>query len=261
MPRKKPPPTAPRSAKEAPPPQASSDPRAETDLESSSPPVHPVLPIPVVGIGASAGGVEASSQLLQGLPQDTGMAFVLIQHLSPGRVSMLSEILGRATAMPVQTVENGMRVEPNKVYVIPPGSGMELSDGKFKLSPRERTEGTYRPIDQFFRSLAQDVGDLVVGSREEVSQPELNATVTVGEQAHLPQHVVEGRVDPSGHLVALEDGGEIVGADAVGLGCAQPPSSLLRRQAARRASPKAARTAMASSTDKAAAVVPPGDVT
>ena len=116
------------------------------------PPVS--LPFPVVGIGASAGGLEAITQLLQAMPLDTGMAFVVIQHLAPSRASLLSEIIARATKLPVQTVADGMPVHPNHVYVIPPGSSMELADGTLKLSPRIRSDGAHRPIDLFLRSLA-----------------------------------------------------------------------------------------------------------
>src|SRR3954471_22539924 len=77
---------------------------------------------PIVGVGASAGGLEAFSQLLKHLPADTGMAFVLVQHLDPKHGSMLSEILGRSTKMAVVQVQDGMPVEPNRVYVIPPNS-------------------------------------------------------------------------------------------------------------------------------------------
>jgi two-component system, chemotaxis family, CheB/CheR fusion protein len=81
---------------------------------------------PIVGVAASAGGLEAFIQLLGHLPTDTGMAFVLIQHLSPDRESLLSEILTRATQLPVREVHNGMSVEPNQVYVIPPNTKMVL---------------------------------------------------------------------------------------------------------------------------------------
>ena len=79
---------------------------------------------PIVGIGASAGGLEAFTSLLKHLPNDTGMAFVLVQHLDPTHASALTEILSRATAMPVTEVRDGMRIEPNHVYVIPPNTNM-----------------------------------------------------------------------------------------------------------------------------------------
>jgi two-component system, chemotaxis family, CheB/CheR fusion protein len=84
---------------------------------------------PIVAIGASAGGLEAFTELLNHLATDTGMAFVLIQHLSPNYKSMLNQILSRTTMMPVQEVKDGMVVEPNHVYVIPPNTQMTIADG------------------------------------------------------------------------------------------------------------------------------------
>jgi two-component system, chemotaxis family, CheB/CheR fusion protein len=113
---------------------------------------------PVVGIAASAGGLEAFTQLLSHLPIDTGMAFVLIQHLAPDRESLLTEILARATQMLVCEVQNGMAIAPNQVYVIPPNTKMILEKGILQLLPREKVLGKYMPGDTFFASLAQDVG-------------------------------------------------------------------------------------------------------
>ncbi|WP_375511891.1 chemotaxis protein CheB [uncultured Nostoc sp.] len=113
---------------------------------------------PIVGIAASAGGLEAFMQLLRHLLTDTGMAFVLIQHLDPNHKSLLSEILARATQMPVSEVQSGMTVEPNQVYIIPPNTKMILSDGVLQLTPREKVQGKYMPGDAFFTSLAVDRG-------------------------------------------------------------------------------------------------------
>ena len=113
---------------------------------------------PVVGIGASAGGVEAFRQLLSRLPLDTGMAFVLIQHLAPDHKSLLREILSRETAMPVVEVLDNMAVEPNCVYVIPPNTKMTIKRGLLKLTPREKSRVMIMPIDTFFLSLAADLG-------------------------------------------------------------------------------------------------------
>ncbi|MEG4171829.1 MULTISPECIES: chemotaxis protein CheB [unclassified Microcoleus] len=115
-------------------------------------------PFPIVGIAASAGGLEAFTQLLSHLPSDTGMAFVLIQHLDPNHKSLLSEILARTTQMPVNEVEDGVAVEPNQVYVIPPNTKMVLCQGVLQLSPREKIYGKYMPGDAFFTSLAIDRG-------------------------------------------------------------------------------------------------------
>ena len=123
---------------------------SSTDL----PTIEPNFPI--VGVAASAGGLEAFTQLLGHLPVDTGMAFVLIQHLSPDHHSLLTEILGRVTKMVVLEAKNGMRIEPNQVYVIPPNTKMVLEEGLLKLSPREKMFGKYMPGDAFLTSLAAD---------------------------------------------------------------------------------------------------------
>ena len=111
-------------------------------------------PLSVVGVGASAGGLEAFEQLLRSLPNDTGLAFVLVQHLAPKHESMLSELLAKATRMPVVEVTQGMRVQGNHVYVIPPNADMSISDSVLHLSPLSPDRGLRMPIDSFFRSLA-----------------------------------------------------------------------------------------------------------
>src|SRR5438067_8739415 len=110
----------------------------------------------VVGIGASAGGLEAVSHLLARLPPDTGMAYVLIEHLDPKHESSLVRILAKATPMPVQESTNGMRVEPNQVYIIPRDTTMTIAGGELKLKPRGDARGPHLPVDAFFRSLAED---------------------------------------------------------------------------------------------------------
>ena len=117
---------------------------------------------PVVGIGASAGGLEAFTQLLSHLPADTGMAFVLIQHLNPNQKSLLSEILTRATAMSVLEVQDGMTVKPNCVYVIPPNTKMTIAQGQLHLTPRDKAGGMAMPVDTFFLSLADDLGSKAI---------------------------------------------------------------------------------------------------
>lgn len=117
---------------------------------------------PIVGIGASAGGLEAFSQLLRELPADTGMAFVLVQHLDPKRESQLPEILSRTTAMPVLPVTDGLRVAPDHVYVVPPNADMTIGGGVLRLTPRAKVDH-YRPIDVFFRSLAQEQEGRAIG--------------------------------------------------------------------------------------------------
>ncbi len=106
-------------------------------------------PCPVVGIGASAGGIEAFKAFLAHMPPDSGAAFVLIVHLSPDRESVLAEIMGRSTSMAVVQAEEGMRVEANRVYVIPPGVGLTISDGRLHLSRETPNAGRANPIDLF----------------------------------------------------------------------------------------------------------------
>lgn len=118
---------------------------------------------PIVAVGASAGGLEAFTGLLQHLPVDTGMAFVFIQHLAPQHASMLPALLSRTTAMPVMEIQHGMPVNPNHVYVIPPNTLMRLEEGVLKLEPRPEERGAPRPIDWFFHSLAADRKAAAIG--------------------------------------------------------------------------------------------------
>ncbi|MFH7024479.1 MAG: chemotaxis protein CheB [Heteroscytonema crispum UTEX LB 1556] len=117
---------------------------------------------PIVGIGASAGGLEAFTQLLNHLPTDTGMAFVLVQHLAPNHKSLLKEILSRATQMAVSQVVDSTPVEPNHVYVIPPNKEMVISQGVLKLMPRQKVRGLAMTVDKFFLSLAEDRGSKAI---------------------------------------------------------------------------------------------------
>src|SRR5439155_14024622 len=109
----------------------------------------------IVGVGASAGGLEAFSQLLQALPSDSGFAIVLVQHLSPQHESALPTLLSGRTKMPVVQATVGMRVETNHVYVIPPNVQMGLRDGHLHLVPRPTDRTQYTPIDFFLHSVAE----------------------------------------------------------------------------------------------------------
>ncbi len=129
---------------------------ADTDI---SPPRGNLFP--VVGIGASAGGLEAFAQLLSALPPATGMAFVLVQHLDPLHESLLPELLAPHTSMPVVSVHDELAIEPDHVYVIPPNTSMELEDRVLRLAARE--PGLHLPIDIFFRSLARIQGSRAIG--------------------------------------------------------------------------------------------------
>ena len=132
-------------------------------------PIAQKVSFPVVGIGASAGGFEAFGEMLEALPVDTGMAFVFIQHLDPMHESMLAPLLARKSALPVSQVTNGMAVEPNHVYVIPPNARMGIQDGLLKLSQRAAAGEKNMPIDYFFQSLAtygkeQAIGVILSGT-------------------------------------------------------------------------------------------------
>jgi len=120
-------------------------------------------PHPVVGIGASAGGLEACRLLLSSLPPDTGLAFVLVQHLDPGHESMLTSLLSKATEMPVTEVRDGMRAEPNHVYIIPPNTTMGILNGDLHLTARMEPGSRHMPIDHFLQSLAEDQGSRAIG--------------------------------------------------------------------------------------------------
>ena len=113
-----------------------------------------VKDFPVVAIGASAGGIEAISKLLENLSPRLGMAYVIIQHLAPDHESILPELLERKTTMPVHQVVDGMMVKADNVYVIPPNTYMSIADGQLRLSPRVKSDGSYHSIDFFLNALA-----------------------------------------------------------------------------------------------------------
>jgi two-component system CheB/CheR fusion protein len=116
---------------------------------------------PVVGIGASAGGVEALEAFFAAMPAENGMAFVVVMHLDPTHASWLADIISRRTSMPVITIRDGEAIEPGRVYVLPPGAIVSISEGRLHL--RERGAGERAPIDIFFNSLAEDCGNNAVG--------------------------------------------------------------------------------------------------
>jgi two-component system CheB/CheR fusion protein len=128
----------------------STAPHAQVTLDDD----QPGLPFPVVGIGASAGGLEAYTELLEALPANPGMAFLLVSHLDPEQKSHLPEILGRVSKMPVRLVTDGMAVEKNIVYCMPSGTSMAMLDGHLTLIPRPPKPAAHMPIDHLFRSLA-----------------------------------------------------------------------------------------------------------
>jgi len=117
----------------------------------------------IVAIGASAGGIEAFTDLMSSLPADTGMAFVLIQHLDPHHHSLLTELISKKTSMQAKEVTDGMTIERNHVYVIPPNATMSISNHTLHLGPREESRVAQVPIDHFMRSLAEDHGNRAIG--------------------------------------------------------------------------------------------------
>lgn len=124
----------------------------------SQPTDQPTAYFPVVGIGASAGGLAAFEAFFAAMPADVdpGMAFILVQHLSPNHKSLLVELVQRSTQMQVFEVEDGMVVEPNCTYIIPPNRNMAYLNGKLYLLEPDTSHRLRLPIDFFFRSLAQD---------------------------------------------------------------------------------------------------------
>lgn len=116
-----------------------------------------------VGIGASAGGLEAVAELLGALPAATGMAYIVVQHLDPKHESLLPEILAKKTAMPVSAARSGQIVQPDHVYVIPPDVTLGVHDGRIRLQPRADTHEPPLPVDVLFKSLAEEYGDSAIG--------------------------------------------------------------------------------------------------
>ena len=119
---------------------------------------------PIVGVGASAGGLDAFTQLLKHLPADSGMAFVLIQHLDPTHSSFLRDALAKATTMTVSQAEDGTAVEPNHVYVIPPDADIAIQRGRLTLASRALDgKRSHLSVDGFLRALAADRGSHAIG--------------------------------------------------------------------------------------------------
>src|SRR6202041_608844 len=147
--------------KKASPAAAPKTPAKEIHLKAAGAPAKAAFPI--VGIGASAGGLEALEQFLKNVPVLSGMAFVIIQHLDPTRKGVMSELLQRATSMKVVQVRDRTLVRPDCVYVIPPNKDMSLLHGVLHLLAPGAPRGLRLPIDFFLRSLAQDQQEHSVG--------------------------------------------------------------------------------------------------
>jgi two-component system CheB/CheR fusion protein len=112
----------------------------------------------IVGLGASAGGLETLKTFFSAMPPDSGMAFVIIQHLSPSHKSIMASLMEKQTSMAVAQIEDGTRVRPNHVYLNPPGMDVAIFNGRLHLLEPVKTSAVNMPVDFFFRSLAQDQG-------------------------------------------------------------------------------------------------------
>jgi two-component system, chemotaxis family, CheB/CheR fusion protein len=203
---------------------------------------------PIVGVGASAGGLEAFSQLLKTLAPWTGMAYVLVQHLDPSHESALTELLAKATEMPVSQVTDGMPVEPDHVYVIPPNVDMILSKGALRLTPRTETRGLHMPIDRFLRSLAEDQRSKAIGVI-------LSGTASDGTLGLVAIKAQEGITFAQDEKTAKFDG---MPQSAIASGCVDfvlPPDAIARELARIRSHPYLA----PSSSSRTAELVPDGD--
>ena len=133
--------------------------REPTVTEKNDPQPNPTSTHFIVGIGASAGGLEPIEQFFDFMPADTGMSFVVVQHLSPDFKSLMPELLARHTKMPIHPVEDGVEVEPNNIYLIPPRKTMVLEGRHLRLRDRVSNDKMELPIDMFFESLAQHAAD------------------------------------------------------------------------------------------------------
>lgn len=123
----------------------------------------PEINFPIIGLGASAGGLEAFEQFFRRIKPDSGMAFVLVSHLDPGHASMLTEILQRCATIPVIEAQDQMVVTADRVYVIPPNRDLSVFHGAIQLTVPELQRGHRMPIDFFLRSLAEDQGERAIG--------------------------------------------------------------------------------------------------
>jgi len=141
-------------------PQTTKKPKITEQPEKEN---HSSLGFPIVGIGASAGGLEALDQFFENMPKDNGMAFVVIQHLDPTHVGIMPELLQRTTKMKVLQVTDHLKVQANHVYVIPPNKSMSILKGHLFLFEPIELRGLRLPIDHFFRSLAEDQQEKSIG--------------------------------------------------------------------------------------------------
>jgi len=148
---------------------------------------------PVVGIGASAGGLEAFEQFFKHVPEHSGMAYVIVQHLDPTHKGMLPELLQRVAKPKVLQAKNRMKVKPDHVYVIPPNKSMSIVNGSLMLFPPQESRGLRLPIDFFFHSLAEDQEELGVG----IILSGMGSDGTIGLQAIKENNGIAMAQEPS----------------------------------------------------------------
>lgn len=145
----------------------------------------------IVGLGASAGGLDALERFFKHTSSDTGMAFVVVQHLSPDHESRMNELLARQTDMIVTVAQQGTTVQPNVIYLIPPGKNIEIRSGKLQLDDPNPKANPNLPIDIFLQSLAKDVGDRAI------------AVILSGTGSDGSRGIID--VDTAGGLVVVQD--------------------------------------------------------
>ena len=133
------------------------DPKAETKPDEDAKEAPQGHAFPIVGLGASAGGLDALKAFFSKIPDDSGMAYIVVSHMKPDQPSMLPELLQKTTQAPVATARDDCKIMPGHVYVIPPSKYIRVSKGKIRLTAVEK-RGFNLPIDQFFRSLARGPG-------------------------------------------------------------------------------------------------------
>lgn len=172
-----------------------------------------------VGIGASAGGLEALEKFFEHMPLDTGMAFIVVQHLSPDFESHMDQLLGRITDIPIQRVTDGMTVQPDTIFLIPPKKEMIVSGGKLLLTDKDMGRGFSHPIDHFFRSLAQDAGRNSIGVI-------LSGTGSDGSRGVVDIHESGGLVLCQSEITARFDGMPLSAQETGSVDLILPPNAM-----------------------------------
>ena len=219
----------------------------------------------VVALGASAGGLEALEKFFDNVPADSGLAFVVVQHLSPDFKSLMNELLARHTKLTIHRVTDGMTIEANSIYLIPPKKDMIVSDGRLLLTDKDPSTGLSLPIDTFLRSLAHEYGRNAIavilsgtgsdGSRGIVAIHEAGGYVIVQDEASaffdgMPRSAIDTGVvdavltprDMAGAIreyversisgecrkVSMENRSERTGSRRFSMRCTPPTESIFR---------------------------------